>query len=115
MLSSDIVNLSMILWPWWTTLLVKVDGAGALSSIKIKVVALVLTTSMCYGELTIGSTTFYILKPQALGYIVPIVDFILGWLLIMLNFFFFDLCAVLCGHTMCIPWSYPLLFQTVRM
>lgn len=68
MLSSDIVKFSMILWPWWTTLPVKVDGAGVLSSIKIKVVvALVLTTLMCYGELTIGSTTFYILKPQALG------------------------------------------------
>ena len=53
-------------------------------------------------------------KTSSVG-IVPIVDFILGWLLIMLNFFFFDLCAVLCGHTMCIPWSYPLLFQTVRM
>lgn len=114
MSSSDIVNFSMILWPWWTTLLVKVDGAGVLSSIKIKVVALVLTTLMCNGELTIGSTTFYTLKTSSVG-IVPIVDFILGWLLIMLNFFFFDLCAVLCGHTMCIPWSYPLLFQTVRM
>lgn len=64
MSSSDIHDL----WSWWTTLPAKVDRVGALSSINIKVVALVMTTSMCYGELTSLPTTFSILNPQASGY-----------------------------------------------
>lgn len=64
-----VVKLFNDLWSRWTTLPAKVGGAGArLSSINIKVVALVLTTSMCYGELTILPTTFSILNPQASGY-----------------------------------------------